>query len=89
MRSITFEQGAFDDFCDWGIYDKARYIKIHDLIKAVIREPFKGMGKPEPLKGNLKGCWSRRIDDKHRLVYRVATDGSIEVVSCKGHYGEK
>lgn len=47
------------------------------------------MGKPEPLKGNLKGCWSRRIDDKHRLVYRVAKNGTIEVVSCKGHYGEK
>lgn len=89
MRSILFEQGAFDDFCDWGIYDKARYLKIHDLIKAAMRDPFKGMGKPEPLKGRLKGYWSRRIDDKHRLVYRVLPDGSIEVVSCKGHYGDK
>lgn len=89
MKQIIFEQGAYDDFCDWGIYDKARYIKIRDLIKACLREPFKGMGKPEPLKGALKGYWSRRIDEKHRLVYRVTGEGSIEVVSCKGHYGDK
>ncbi len=89
MKHILFEQGAYDDFCDWGIYDKARYIKIRDLIKASLRDPFKGMGKPEPLKGALKGCWSRRIDEKHRLVYRVKGEGSIEVVSCKGHYGDK
>lgn len=89
MRYIIFEQEAYDDFCDWGIYDKVRYLKIHDLIKACLREPFKGVGKPEPLKGKLKGYWSRRIDDKHRLVYRVDREGSIVVVSCKGHYGDK
>jgi toxin YoeB len=89
MKRIVFEQGAFDDFNDWGVYDKARFIRIHDLLKAILREPFKGVGKPEPLKGALKGCWSRRIDDKHRLVYRIATDGSVEVLSCKGHYGDK
>ncbi|MBK7247183.1 MAG: Txe/YoeB family addiction module toxin [Flavobacteriales bacterium] len=59
------------------------------LIKAILREPFKGMGKPEPLKGTLKGYWSRRIDEKHRLVYRMTSEGSVEVVSCKGHYGDK
>ncbi|MBK6410178.1 MAG: Txe/YoeB family addiction module toxin [Flavobacteriales bacterium] len=47
------------------------------------------MGKPEPLKGTLKGYWSRRIDEKHRLVYRMTSEGSVEVVSCKGHYGDK
>lgn len=56
MKHILFEQGAYDGFCDWGIYDKARYIKIRDLIKACLREPSKGMGKPEPLKAALKGC---------------------------------
>lgn len=88
MKRIIFEAGAFEDLNDWAIYDKARFIKIHDLIKAMLRDPFKGPGKPEPLKG-MKGCWSRRIDEKHRLVYRVTSDGSIEVISCKGHYGDK
>lgn len=88
MKRIIFEQGAYDDFCDWGIYDKARFLKIHDLLKAILRDPFKGVGKPEALKG-LKGCWSRRIDEKHRLVYRMNSEGSVEVLSCKGHYGDK
>ena len=89
MKRIIFDPGAFDDFNDWAVYDKARFIRIHDLLKAILREPFKGIGKPEPLKGALKGCWSRRIDEKHRLVYCISTDGSVEVISCKGHYGDK
>ena len=89
MKRLVFDQGAFDDFCDWGIYDRPRFIKIHELLKAILRDPFKGLGKPEALKGDLKGCWSRRIDDTHRLVYRIARDGSVEVISCKGHYGDR
>lgn len=89
MKRLVFEQGAFDDFCDWGIYDRQRFLKIHDLLKAILRDPFTGVGKPEALKGGLRGYWSRRIDDKHRLVYRVASGGVVEVVSCKGHYGDK
>jgi len=89
MSAFSFEQDAFEDFVDWGVYDKRRFARIHDLLKATLRDPFNGPGKPEPLKGNLKGCWSRRIDDKHRLVYRVASNGDIEVISCKGHYGDK
>lgn len=89
MRRLVFEQAAFDDFCDWGIYDKQVFLKIHDLLKATLREPFAGIGKPEALKGKLRGCWSRRIDDKHRLVYRVKGVDVIEVLSCKGHYGDK
>jgi len=89
MRRVVFEQEAFDDFCDWGSYDRQTFLRIHDLLKAILREPFKGIGKPEALKGKLRGCWSRRIDAKHRLVYRVASDGTIEVISCKGHYGDK
>lgn len=78
MKRFVFEQSAFDDFCDWSIYDKPRFIKIHELLKAILRDPFKGLGKPEALKGGLKGCWSRRIDDKHRLVYRITKEGSVE-----------
>jgi toxin YoeB len=88
MRTLIFDQGAFDDFFDWGIYDKQRFVKIHGLLKDILRDPFSGVGKPEPLKGDLKGCWSRRIDDKHRLVYRV-NDQSIQILSCRGHYGDR
>ncbi|MCW5900690.1 MAG: Txe/YoeB family addiction module toxin [Flavobacteriales bacterium] len=89
MRRLVFEQGAYDDFCDWGIYDRQRFLKIHDLLKAILREPFRGVGKPEALKGRLRGCWSRRIDDTHRLVYRITAEGDVEILSCKGHYGDK
>lgn len=89
MRSLIFEQSAFDDFFDWGVYDKRIFLKIHDLLKAILRDPFKGPGKPEPLRGNLKGFWSRRIDDKHRLVYRITSTGDVEIISCKGHYDDR
>ena len=89
MKRIIFEQTAFEDFNDWAVYDRGCFIRIHDLLKAILRDPFKGVGKPEPLKGAMKGCWSRRIDGKHRLVYRIASDGSVEVMSCKGHYGDR
>ncbi len=89
MSKLVFEENAFEDLCDWSIYDKQIFLKIHDLLKACLRDPFKGIGKPEPLKGKLKGWWSRRIDDKHRLVYRVLADGVIEIISCKGHYRDK
>ena len=59
--------------------------KINDLLKDIERNQNAGLGKPEPLKGDLSGFWSRRIDDTHRLVYRIS-DGTIEIVSCRGHY---
>jgi len=67
MKQIIFEQTAFDDFNDRAVYDRTRFIRILDLLEAILREPFKGVGKPGPLKGLLKGYWSRRIDDEHRL----------------------
>lgn len=59
--------------------------RINQLVKDIRRNPFEGIGKPEPLKGNLTGFWSRRIDDEHRLVYMVE-DNRIIIISCKGHY---
>lgn len=59
--------------------------RINQLVKDIRRNPFEGIGKPEPLKGNLTGFWSRRIDDEHRLVYMVEDNGII-IISCKGHY---
>jgi len=61
--------------------------RINALLKDIIRSPFVGIGKPEGLKGNLSGYWSRRIDDEHRLVYQV-TDDAIVIISCKNHYSD-
>jgi toxin YoeB len=85
MRNIAFEREAFEQFNTWAIEDKKIYAKIVDLIDDVLRDPFKGLGKPEPLKHYLKGYWSRRITDEHRLIYKV-TDEQILIVSCKFHY---
>ncbi len=85
MRNIVFEEQAFQDFTQWALEDKKIYRKIVDEINDIQRNPFSGIGKPEPLKYNLRGCWSRRITDKHRLVYRI-TDAEIILVSCKFHY---
>lgn len=85
MRKIAFEETAFQDFAQWATLDKKLYQRIVGLITDVLRNPFEGIGKPEPLKYELKGYWSRRINDEHRLVYKV-TDDSIIIVACKYHY---
>jgi toxin YoeB len=85
MRKIVFEGEAFQDFTEWATADKKIYERIVALIKDTLRQPFMGIGKPEPLKHELKGCWSRRITDEHRLVYKV-TDDAITIISCKYHY---
>lgn len=71
----------------WQGQDKKTLKRINQLIEAVRREPFEGIGKPEPLIGNLSGYWSRRIDDTNRLVYR-ATDDEVVIVACKHHYSD-
>jgi toxin YoeB len=85
MRNITFEQAAFEQFTSWATEDKKIYAKIVKLIDDTLRDPFDGLGKPEPLKYDLQGYWSRRITDEHRLVYKV-TETSIIIISCKFHY---
>ena len=85
MRRIVFESGAFDDFTQWLSQDKSTYQRIIKLIKDIQRTPFTGLGKPEPLRHDLKGYWSRRIDQEHRLVYKV-TDAEIIIIACKYHY---
>jgi len=82
---IAFTKEAFESFFEWQAMDKNIYRKIITLITDTCREPFTGLGKPEPLKHNLSGCWSRRITDEHRLVYTVE-HGSIRIISCKYHY---
>ncbi|MEM7113026.1 MAG: Txe/YoeB family addiction module toxin [Chloroflexota bacterium] len=85
MKRIVFEASAFDDFTAWASQNRKIYAKIVRLIKDIRRHPFSGLGKPEPLRHELKGYWSRRIDREHRLVYKVAED-SIVIIGCKYHY---
>ena len=85
MRSVKFSAAAFQEYNDWIENDKDIFDKIKELIKDISREPFKGLGKPEPLKGDYSGYWSRRITQEHRLIYSVSSD-TINIVKCKGHY---
>lgn len=85
MSSIQFSENAFADYLYWQTQDKKTLKRINQLIRDVERSPFEGIGKAEPLKGELSGWWSRRIDDTNRLVYRVRGQ-IIEIASCRGHY---
>ncbi|MEL7143752.1 MAG: Txe/YoeB family addiction module toxin [Cyanobacteria bacterium J06573_11] len=85
MKNITFSPNAFDQFNFWSSHDKKTHRKVVRLTNDVLRQPFEGLGKPEPLKHELKGCWSRRITGEHRLVYKV-TESSILILSCRFHY---
>ena len=85
MSKLIFEERAWEDYLYWQIQDKKLLKKINSLLKDISRNTYEGIGKPEPLKDNLSGYWSRRIDEKNRLVY-TEKDGSIIIVACKGHY---
>ena len=82
---ITFSTQAWEDYLYWNATDKKIFKKINTLIKECQRTPFDGIGKPEPLKHELAGVWSRRIDREHRLVYRVKDD-VLEIAQCRHHY---
>lgn len=84
-RAVLFTPAAWDDYVYWQGQDKKTLKRINTLIEAAQRDPFVGIGKPEPLVGNLSGYWSRRIDDVHRLVYAV-DDNELAVIACRGHY---
>ena len=86
-RSIRFTPAAWADYTYWQRQDKKTLKRINTLIEAAARDPFAGIGKPEPLLGNMAGYWSRRIDDIHRLVYAV-DDAAIDVIACRGHYSD-
>jgi len=85
MRNIEFLPKAFVEYRNWIETDRKAALRISDLIKDILRSPFDGIGKPEPLKHEFKGYWSRRIDLEHRLVYKV-TDNSVVIISCFSHY---
>jgi toxin YoeB len=84
-RLLSWTDEAWNDYLYWQTQDKKTLKRINKLITDVMRSPFEGIGKPEPLKENLSGFWSRRIDDTNRLVYAV-DDQAITVISCRYHY---
>ena len=83
--NTTFTDDSWQEYLHWQQTDKKILKKINALIKDIKREPYEGIGKPEPLKYELSGCWSRRITDEHRLVYQVSSY-SILIISCRYHY---
>lgn len=85
MKTV-FSEAGWEDYTFWAETDRKTTKRINRLVKEIKREPFTGIGKPEPLKGPLSGWWSRRIDDEHRLVYRVRDD-IVEIIQVRGHYG--
>ena len=84
-KRLTWTHEAWSDYLYWQGQNKKTLKRIHKLIDATLREPFEGTGKPEPLKENLTGFWSRRIDDANRLVYAV-NDEALTIISCRYHY---
>lgn len=87
MSDLHFTDDGWDDYLYWQSQDKKTLRRINALLKEASRTPFEGTGKPEPLKGDLAGKWSRRIDGKNRLVYKYE-DGVVTIYQCRTHYQE-
>jgi toxin-antitoxin system, toxin component, Txe/YoeB family len=85
LKSFSFTKNAYKDYEAIKIRNPKLAQKIKDLIKDIMQNPFNGIGKPEPLKYELTGCWSRRINQQHRLVYRI-DDDELHIISCRFHY---
>lgn len=85
MRNFSFTPTSFTQYNEWADTDRKIRNKIIELLKDIQRNPFNGIGKPEPLKYQSNNCWSRRINHEHRLIYQVTPDGII-IISCKYHY---
>ena len=82
---LVFQTHGWEDYLYWQQQDKKILQRINELIKDTLRSPFKGIGKPEPLKGDLASCWSRRITDEHRLVY-ASREKRLHILQCRFHY---
>lgn len=87
MKKIWFDE-AWEDYMYWQMQDKKTLKRINSLIKDIERNGYQGIGKSEPLKGDLQGYWSKRIDNVNRLVFRIH-EGILEIISCKGHYDDQ
>lgn len=82
---LVFSEQAWDDYLHWQQHDPKLVLRINSLIKECMRTPFHGVGKPEPLRGQLSGWWSRRVTQEHRLVYR-ANEAELHIAQCRYHY---
>ncbi len=82
---FVFTELSWEDYLYWQKNDKQKLKRINDLLKDISRNPYEGIGKPEPLKFNYAGFWSRRIDEEHRLIYRIVED-EIQIAKCRFHY---
>jgi toxin YoeB len=89
MGKLLFSDDAWEDYLFWQNQDKKTLKRINVLIKDIERNGNRGIGKPEPLRGELAGFWSRRIDDKNRLVYQILNGDIVEIHTCRSHYGDK
>ena len=87
MNNIMFTERAWEEYCYWQNQDRKTLKRINQLLIDIKRNEFAGLGKPEPLKNDLSGFWSRRIDEGNRIVYRIVNE-QIEIVQCKGHYND-
>ena len=85
MSNIMFTERASEEYCYWQTQDKKTLKRINQLLVDIKRNNFSGMGKPEPLKNNFSGFWSRRIDGANRIVYKIEGE-CIQIIQCKGHY---
>jgi toxin YoeB len=82
---LVFTPLGWEDYCHWQAHDKVTLKRVNRLLEDVLRHPTDGIGKPEPLRHVLEGCWSRRIDEEHRLVYLV-DEGDVVVLQARFHY---
>jgi toxin YoeB len=86
---INFTETGWNDYLYWQMQDKKTLKQINEQLADIEHNGYDGIGKPEPLRGHLSGWWSRRIDEKNRLVYRLVDNETVEISQCLGHYGDK
>ena len=89
IDNVCFTLNGWDEYTAWQTEDKRTIKKINNLVKDIIRNGNTGIGHPELLKGDLSGYWSREIDEKNRLTYKILENGNVLIAHCKGHYGDK
>jgi toxin YoeB len=88
IDNVAFTLDAWEEYTSWQTKDNRTIMKINILIHDILRNGNNGIGHPEPLKGNLSGYWSREIDEKNRLIYKLLDDGKILIIHCNGHYSD-
>lgn len=89
IENVSFTLEGLNDYFYWQTQDRRTLKKINQLIEDIIRNGNTGIGHPEPLKHDLSGKWSRTINEKNRLTYKIHEDNKVEIFNCKGHYGDK